>query len=117
MYRVQKAMNRQGVLVLTAPSAARVFRVVAYEDESVRARLAALTAGRTVAVRLHRVSVRSSVYRAARVAEQPTENIQPARDSRQSSPCSEIRTDELQGTGRTAGETTARRKSDAARGG
>lgn len=68
VFRVEEGMNTHSVLSLTTPSSERVYRVVAYGDESVRTELTKASAGSIVHVELHRIPGRASVYRATSAA-------------------------------------------------
>ena len=61
-----KEMNSHDVIQLLSPSANRVFQIVEYEDEDLRAELSELSAGKLVELKLNPVSVRSNVWQANR---------------------------------------------------
>lgn len=75
-YRVRHPMDPHGILLLTAPSAERVFHVVTYEDTPLRTQLQQATRGDMLHLNLERVEGRASVYRATREPDHPvtTEN-------------------------------------------
>jgi len=68
-------MDPHGILLLTAPSAERVFQVVTYEDIPLRTQLQRATRGDMLHLSLERLEGRASVYRATRQPTHPvTEN-------------------------------------------
>lgn len=63
-YRVLQEMNSNNAISVLAPSANRVFQIVAYEDSDLRRELATLDAGKLVELDLDRVGKRANVWRA-----------------------------------------------------
>lgn len=63
-YRVLREMNNNNAINVLAPSANRVFQIVAYEDSDLCEELASLDAGKLVELELDRIGKRANVWRA-----------------------------------------------------